>query len=115
MLPPRGPGAIARRVSATWGWGSALQADMARYAFHAPRLFVEADLAAGAAVTLGGEQANYLRNVLRLDSGDAILVFNGRDGEWRAELAASGKREVKLRVGSPSRTQEGGPDIAYLF
>ena len=60
---------------------------MARYDFNAQRLFVEADLAEGATVTLGGEQANYLRNVLRLEPGDAVLVFNGRDGEWRAELS----------------------------
>ena len=88
---------------------------MARYDFNAQRLFVEADLAEGAAVTLGGEQANYLRNVLRLGPGDAVLVFNGRDGEWRAELAQSGKREAKLMVGSRTRPQEGGPDITYLF
>jgi 16S rRNA (uracil1498-N3)-methyltransferase len=88
---------------------------MARYDFNAQRLFVEADLAEGAAVTLGGEQANYLRNVLRLEPGDAVLVFNGRDGEWRAELAQSGKREAKLMVGQCTRPQEGGPDITYLF
>jgi 16S rRNA (uracil1498-N3)-methyltransferase len=88
---------------------------MARYDFNAQRLFVEADLAEEATVALGGEQANYLRNVLRLQPGDAVLVFNGRDGEWRAELAQSGKREAKLLVGPRTRPQEGGPDIAYLF
>jgi 16S rRNA (uracil1498-N3)-methyltransferase len=88
---------------------------MSRYDFNAQRLFVDADLFAGAALTLTGEQANYLRNVLRLDVGDEVLVFNGRDGEWRAELAPSGKREAKLTVSSCSRPQENGPDIAYLF
>ena len=88
---------------------------MSRYDFTAQRLFVEADLGEGASLALSGEQANYLRNVLRLDAGDAVLVFNGRDGEWRAELAKSGKREAKLTVGARTRPQEGGPDIAYLF
>ena len=54
---------------------------MARYDFNAQRLFVEADLAAGASVACSAEQSNYLRNVLRLKPGDPILVFNGRDGE----------------------------------
>jgi len=88
---------------------------MARYDFNAQRLFVEADLAAGASVACSAEQANYLRNVLRLKGGDPILVFNGRDGEWRAELAEAGKRAAVLRVGAQVRGQEGGPNIDYLF
>ena len=71
---------------------------MARYDFNAQRLFVEADLAEGATVTCSPEQANYLRNVLRLGAGDQILVFNGRDGEWQAELAEAGKRGATLAV-----------------
>jgi 16S rRNA (uracil1498-N3)-methyltransferase len=56
---------------------------MSRYDFSAQRLFVESDLATGTRVACTPEQANYLRNVLRLRAGDEILVFNGRDGEWR--------------------------------
>ena len=81
-------------------------AKMSRYDFTAQRLFVEADLGEGASLTLSGDQANYLRNVLRLDAGDPVLVFNGRDGEWRAELAQSGKREAKLTVVSRSRARK---------
>jgi 16S rRNA (uracil1498-N3)-methyltransferase len=88
---------------------------MARYDFNAQRLYVEADLAAGATVACSGEQSNYLRNVLRLRGGDPILVFNGRDGEWRAEFAEAGKRATTLLVGAQVRPQEGGPDIDYLF
>jgi len=78
-------------------------------------MFVEADLTAGASVACSAEQSNYLRNVLRLEGGDPILVFNGRDGEWRAELAEAGKRAAVLRVGAQVRGQEGGPNIDYLF
>jgi 16S rRNA (uracil1498-N3)-methyltransferase len=53
--------------------------------------------------------------VLRLRPGDAILIFNGRDGEWRAELGEGGKRAAALVVGARVRPQEGGPDIDYLF
>jgi 16S rRNA (uracil1498-N3)-methyltransferase len=88
---------------------------MARYDFNAQRLFVDADLAEGAAIPCTSAQANYLKNVLRLGSGDDILVLNGRDGEWRAELADSGKRLVSLLVRARVRQQEGGPDIDYLF
>ena len=88
---------------------------MARYDFNAQRLFVEADLAEAATVACSGAQANYLRNVLRLKAGDGIIVFNGRDGEWRAEIAEAGKRGAALLVRAQVRPQEGGPDIDYLF
>ena len=88
---------------------------MSRYDFSAQRLFVDADLRDGASVTCTPAQANYLRNVLRLKPGDAILVFNGRDGEWRAEVAEAGKRATTLALAEQMRTQEGGPDIDYLF
>jgi 16S rRNA (uracil1498-N3)-methyltransferase len=88
---------------------------MAPYDFAAQRLHVEADLAAAATVACSDAQANYLRNVLRLRTGDRVLVFNGRDGEWRAELAEAGRRGAALRVGERVRAQEDGPDIDYLF
>jgi 16S rRNA (uracil1498-N3)-methyltransferase len=88
---------------------------MSRYDFAAQRLYVDAALAGGATVACTPAQANYLRNVLRLKPGEAILVFNGRDGEWRAALAEAGKRGAALVVGEQTRAQEGGPDLHYLF
>jgi 16S rRNA (uracil1498-N3)-methyltransferase len=88
---------------------------MARYDFAAPRLFVEADLAEGTTITCNAAQANYLRNVLRLKAGDCILLFNGREGEWRAEIAEARKRTTSLAVRERVRRQESGPDIDYLF
>jgi 16S rRNA (uracil1498-N3)-methyltransferase len=88
---------------------------MSRYDFAAQRLFVGADLGQGAAVACTPSQANYLRNVLRLKPGDAILLFNGRDGEWSAAVADAAKRTTVLIVQEQARPQEGGPDIDYLF
>ena len=88
---------------------------MSRYDFAAQRVFVESDLGEGLQVAATTEQANYLCNVLRLREGDAVLLFNGRDGEWRAELGARTKRSLSLVVREYVRAQEGGPDIDYLF
>jgi 16S rRNA (uracil1498-N3)-methyltransferase len=88
---------------------------MSRYDFNMQRLFVEVDLTEGASVACTPAQSNYLRNVLRLQSGDPILAFNGRHGEWRAELAEAGRRGTVLAVRAQVRAQEGGPDIDYLF
>ena len=88
---------------------------MARYDFTATRLFVAPDLRADARVTIDGGQANLLLNVLRLKAGDGVLLFNGRDGEWRAEIDEVKKRAAVLRIVARTRPQEGGPDIDCCF
>lgn len=88
---------------------------MAVHDFTSERLYVEADLAADAAVVLASEQAHYLLNVLRMAAGGEILVFNGRHGEWRARLEDIKKRSAGLRILAQTRPQTGGPAIHYLF
>src|SRR6201998_2603155 len=82
--------------------------------FRSPRLYVDAPLGEGRAVALGREQSNYLGNVLRLGAGDSILVFNGRDGEWRATIAGR-KRPDSLTIERRTRPQARLPDLAYVF
>ncbi len=60
------------------------------------------------------DQSNYLGNVLRLSKGDTILVFNGRDGEWRAAIGGR-KRPDSLEVVTRTRPQDRLPDLAYVF
>jgi 16S rRNA (uracil1498-N3)-methyltransferase len=87
---------------------------MPDYDFRAPRLFVDATLAIGGAVALERDQSNYLGNVLRLKAGDSVLVFNGRDGEWRASISGR-KRPDQLTIGVQIRPQDSLPDLAYVF
>lgn len=82
--------------------------------FRSPRLFVDAPFAADGGLVLDRSQSNYLGNVLRLGAGDPVLVFNGRDGEWRAAIAA-GKRADRLILLAQVRAQDHLADIAYLF
>jgi 16S rRNA (uracil1498-N3)-methyltransferase len=83
--------------------------------FRTPRLFVDVPLAAGTEVLLERNQANYLLNVLRVRHGDAVLLFNGRDGEWQASLAGTGKRAASLTVGVCLRGQPRAGDLHFLF
>ena len=82
--------------------------------FRAPRLFVDAALREGEKIPLERNQSNYLGNVLRLSAGETILVFNGRDGEWRAEIEGR-KRPDGLSIVARTRPQDRLPDIAYVF
>jgi 16S rRNA (uracil1498-N3)-methyltransferase len=87
---------------------------MSAYDFRSPRLFVDAPLEAGRTVALERAQAHYLSHVLRLTSGDSVLVFNGRDGEWSAILEGGGKR-TSLVVDAKTRQQTVDADLHYLF
>jgi 16S rRNA (uracil1498-N3)-methyltransferase len=88
---------------------------LSRYDFDAPRLYLDAPLAAGRETPLTREQTNYLVNVLRMQGGDPVLVFNGRDGEWKAELASHSKKSAGLIAREQVRAQTDGPDLTYLF
>ena len=87
---------------------------MSRYDFTSQRLFLDAPLEAGARVPLDRDQANYLVNVLRMAPGAGVLVFNGRDGEWRAVLDGDRKR-AHLVIETATRAQTPASTLDYLF
>ena len=78
------------------------------------RLYVDDDLP-NAAVALDEPRTHYLRNVLRLSPGDAIALFNGRDGEFGAKIAEVGKRGATLEIGARRRAMEPEPDLWLVF
>ncbi|MEQ1719354.1 MAG: 16S rRNA (uracil(1498)-N(3))-methyltransferase [Hyphomicrobium sp.] len=88
---------------------------MATADFTSHRLFVAGALAEGGAVELTADQSHYLVNVLRLGPGTELLVFNGREGEWRARIASTSKRGAKLDLVAETRPQTPMTGIHYLF
>lgn len=80
-----------------------------------PRLFVPAALGAGDTVPLEQDKAHYLLNVMRLKSGDAVRLFNGRDGEWLARLEQTGKKTAHLACGQQLRVQPAATSAVHLL
>ena len=78
------------------------------------RLHLTQDLAQGRAVSLDDKQAHYLRNVLRLEVGASLFLFNGRDGEWRGRIAALTKKQVVIEAEAQTRPQDTPNDIWLL-
>jgi len=78
------------------------------------RLFVPDDLAVGATIAASAEQTHYLAHVMRERMGACIALFNGRDGEWTAVIAAIGKRGAELKVAERLRAQAAEPDLWLL-
>lgn len=79
------------------------------------RLYVDAVPAIGQALTLTPAQNNYVRHVLRFRDGDTLLVFDGRNGEWRARFCLRGKRDSELDILQYVRPQPPAGDLWYLF
>jgi len=79
------------------------------------RLFVDDALAAGQPIEASKEHFHYLANVLRMAEGDAVLLFNGRDGEWHAPLSFPTRKRLLLTPAEQTRPQPDAPDLHYLF
>lgn len=79
------------------------------------RLYVEHGLGAGQSVPLDKSQAHYLFGVMRLGVGAQVLLFNGHDGEWRAEVVEAGKRGGVLQCAAPTKPLQVPPDLWLIF
>jgi 16S rRNA (uracil1498-N3)-methyltransferase len=80
-----------------------------------PRLYVEQPLAEGATLILEGAPANYLGNVLRLQPGAQLKIFDNRTGEWLARIAEAGRKRVTVAVTRQLRPREPVPDLWLVF
>jgi hypothetical protein len=78
------------------------------------RLHVPDPLAAGAVVVPSADQARYLVGVMRQGLGDSVLLFNGRDGEWRAQLVEVSKKGCRLAAVERVREQTSPPDLDLI-
>ncbi|MBP1850499.1 16S rRNA (uracil(1498)-N(3))-methyltransferase [Rhizobium halophytocola] len=79
------------------------------------RLHVAAGLSAGVPVDATPEQFNYLANVLRYEEGTEVLLFNGRDGEWKASVTFPSRKKIRLDVSEQTRPQPAPLDLQFLF
>jgi 16S rRNA (uracil1498-N3)-methyltransferase len=77
----------------------------------APRLFVAGPLGLETQVTVEGNQAHYLANVMRLGEGDAAVLCDDLTGEWAAQVIQVGKRNVVMKAVDRLREREQVPDF----
>ncbi|MGR3514824.1 MAG: 16S rRNA (uracil(1498)-N(3))-methyltransferase [Paracoccaceae bacterium] len=79
------------------------------------RLYVDHALGQGQSVDLTRDQAHYLFGVMRLSVGDAVLLFNGEAGEWRAAVTQAHKQNGTLQCEVQTKPQRMPPDLWLLF
>ncbi len=81
----------------------------------ASRLYVTDRLEQVRNVHLTKDQSHYLVRVMRRKIGDAVVVFNGLDGEWHTTITNAGKSSCTLLVDQQIRPQIIEPDIWLVF
>lgn len=80
-----------------------------------PRLYCAAALGPGAEVPGDEAAARYFGSVLRRGPGDALLLFNARDGEYAATIAMLRKDRIAFAVGARTRAPAATPDIRLVL
>lgn len=69
---------------------------------------------AGEEIALSEDQHHYLRNVMRIEAGQQVRVFNGTDGEWLAAVKEISKKNAIISFVQQLRKQNTGRDILIL-
>ena len=70
------------------------------------RLFYSKELKSGIISNLSKTQSHYVKNVMRLNQGEKISLFNSSDGEWDASILVHSKDLTEFKVEKLSRPQE---------
>lgn len=74
-------------------------------------MFVEQRLENGAQVEIDGNAAHYLVRVMRVSTGDAVVLCDDQTGEWATRVVEADKRSVTLEVVDRLRKREEVPDF----
>jgi 16S rRNA (uracil1498-N3)-methyltransferase len=80
-----------------------------------PRLFLNASLDAGAEIKLEPDQSHYLLNVMRMQQGDPVTIFNADAGEWLAYIRDATRKAVTIRCERRVKDASPPPDVDFLF
>ena len=62
------------------------------------RIYINNELQEGIEKELTGEAAHYAVNVLRMQDGHQLIVFNGKGGQYSAEISGIKKGKVKIKI-----------------
>ena len=80
-----------------------------------PRLYVAEPLCQHSTLLLPAKPSHYLLRVMRLKSGDGVVLFNGQAGEWQTELKNTQGKQAELYLTRQLRAQSYPPDLWLVF
>jgi len=78
------------------------------------RLYLNQPITVDSSITLTREQTHYLRSVMRLAIGDAVILFNGHGGEYHCSLEQLTRNDASCRVDSFSGLNRELPNRVHI-
>lgn len=79
------------------------------------RLFTNNTLERHLLIKIDGEDYHYLKNVMRISSGDELFLFNGIEGEWKSKVVQITRKYIKLEILHKNREQINYNSIECFF
>jgi 16S rRNA (uracil1498-N3)-methyltransferase len=79
------------------------------------RIFLSETLEENSKITLNREQSHYINNVMRLDAGRELLLFNGIQGEFLGSVSSHSKKETIISLRNKTREQSKSKNILLAF
>ena len=79
------------------------------------RFFVEPDQIGGGSIRITGQDVNHIRNVLRMRTGEEILVCCGDEWEYTCRVTAFGEREISAEILDAQKPGKELPSRICLF
>lgn len=80
-----------------------------------PRFFINSPLKEGETLTLKEERHHYIVRVLRLKEGETLTLFNGKGGEYQAEISALNKKTAEIQIITYSPLNRGSSLKLHLY
>ena len=79
------------------------------------RLYVEKKLSSNIMIYIKNKQHHFLKNVLRINIQDNILIFDGLTGEWLSKVISINRDNVVLQVLKKTREIKSETDVWLIF
>ncbi|ATG73337.1 16S rRNA methyltransferase [Zobellella denitrificans] len=79
-----------------------------------PRIHEPGPLGPGLELSLSEDGANHVGRVLRMQPGQALVLFNGAGGQYPAEILSADKKSVRVRLGDFDATEAESPLYFHL-
>lgn len=79
-----------------------------------PRIYSPQTLTPNSTIALDADAAHHIARVLRMQSGDELILFNGDGGEYRATIAAIDKKSVQVALGACATSERESPLAIHL-
>jgi 16S rRNA (uracil1498-N3)-methyltransferase len=70
-----------------------------------PRFFISPDQVSGPLITISGEDVRHIGAVLRMKTGDELLLCDGKGTEYAAKITVIDRREIKAEITSTSQRE----------